>query len=34
MVTLKQQQTNAHSRILGLVVYRPDVVVTNDDVCQ
>lgn len=34
MVTLKQQQTNAHSRILGLGVYRPDVVVTNDDVCQ
>ncbi|TQN29510.1 beta-ketoacyl-ACP synthase 3, partial [Kocuria rosea] len=26
--------TNAHSRILGLGVYRPDVVVTNDDVCQ
>ncbi|WP_205761817.1 beta-ketoacyl-ACP synthase III [Arthrobacter mobilis] len=29
-----QAPTRAHSRVLGLGAYRPDVIVTNDDVCQ
>lgn len=32
--TLQQSPTRAHSRILGLGAYRPDQIVTNDDVCQ
>jgi 3-oxoacyl-[acyl-carrier-protein] synthase-3 len=32
--TLKQAPVNEHTRILGLGAYRPDVVVTNEDVCQ
>ncbi|MCW4466262.1 ketoacyl-ACP synthase III [Glutamicibacter sp. MNS18] len=31
---LNQLTPNAHSRILGTGSYRPDVVVTNEDVCQ
>ena len=31
---LKQAQVHGHSRILGLGAYRPDIIVTNDDVCQ
>ncbi|NHU85752.1 ketoacyl-ACP synthase III [Kocuria sp. JC486] len=34
MVTLKQYTPTAHSRILGMGAYRPDTIVTNDDVCQ
>ncbi|XAS65923.1 beta-ketoacyl-ACP synthase III [Micrococcaceae bacterium Sec5.7] len=32
--TLKQSPVNEFTRILGLGAYRPDVIVTNDDVCQ
>lgn len=32
--TLRQTQTREYSRIIGLGVYRPSVLVTNDDVCQ
>ena len=31
---LRQSQLHDHSRILGYGAYRPDVVVTNEDVCQ
>lgn len=31
---LKQAPVNPNTRILGLGAYRPDVIVTNDDVCQ
>lgn len=31
---LKQLPVNQHSRIIGLGAFRPDVIVTNDDVCQ
>lgn len=33
-VTLNQSEARAASRIHGLGVYRPEIVVTNDDVCQ
>ncbi|NKX49799.1 3-oxoacyl-ACP synthase, partial [Arthrobacter deserti] len=29
-----QSPLREHSRVLGLGAYRPDVIVTNDDVCQ
>ncbi|WP_427018326.1 beta-ketoacyl-ACP synthase III [Pseudarthrobacter sp. P1] len=32
--TLKQRPTHEFSRILGIGAYRPEVIVTNDDVCQ
>ncbi|MET3718561.1 MULTISPECIES: beta-ketoacyl-ACP synthase III [unclassified Arthrobacter] len=32
--TLNQLPVNQYSRILGLGAFRPDVIVTNDDVCQ
>jgi 3-oxoacyl-[acyl-carrier-protein] synthase-3 len=32
--TLKQSPANEYTRILGIGAYRPDVIVTNDDVCQ
>ncbi len=32
--TLKQLPVNQYSRIVGLGAFRPDVTVTNDDVCQ
>ena len=32
--TLKQAPLQEHTRILGLGAYRPDVIVTNEDVCQ
>lgn len=32
--TLKQSALREHTRIHGLGVYRPDVIVTNEDVCQ
>jgi 3-oxoacyl-[acyl-carrier-protein] synthase-3 len=32
--TLNQSPVNQYSRILGLGAYRPDVIVTNEDVCQ
>jgi 3-oxoacyl-[acyl-carrier-protein] synthase-3 len=32
--TLKQAPTREYTRILGLGAYRPNVIVTNDDVCQ
>ncbi len=32
--TLKQVPVNEYSRIIGLGAFRPDVIVTNDDVCQ
>ena len=32
--TLKQAPINEHTRILGIGAYRPDVIVTNEDVCQ
>ena len=32
--TLKQAPIQEHTRILGLGAYRPDVIVTNEDVCQ
>ena len=32
--TLKQAPLQEHTRILGLGAFRPDVIVTNDDVCQ
>ncbi|MCU1573393.1 MAG: 3-oxoacyl-ACP synthase [Micrococcaceae bacterium] len=32
--TLKQTQLREHTRILGIGSYRPDIIVTNDDVCQ
>jgi 3-oxoacyl-[acyl-carrier-protein] synthase-3 len=32
--TLNQLPVNQYSRILGLGAYRPDVIVTNEDVCQ
>jgi 3-oxoacyl-[acyl-carrier-protein] synthase-3 len=31
---LKQAPLREHARILGLGAYRPDVIVTNEDVCQ
>ena len=31
---LKQSPTHEHSRILGLGAFRPDVIVSNEDVCQ
>jgi 3-oxoacyl-[acyl-carrier-protein] synthase-3 len=31
---LKQAPVNLNTRILGLGAYRPDVIVTNDDVCR
>jgi 3-oxoacyl-[acyl-carrier-protein] synthase III len=31
---LKQTPLREHTRILGLGAYRPDVIVTNEDVCQ
>ncbi|MFP3700128.1 3-oxoacyl-ACP synthase, partial [Burkholderia sp. SIMBA_013] len=31
---LKQAPVNANARILGIGAYRPDVIVTNEDVCQ
>ena len=31
---LKQAPLHEHTRILGLGAYRPDVIVTNEDVCQ
>ncbi|CAN7398510.1 3-oxoacyl-ACP synthase [Arthrobacter sp. Leaf337] len=31
---LKQAPMREHTRILGLGAYRPDVIVTNEDVCQ
>jgi 3-oxoacyl-[acyl-carrier-protein] synthase-3 len=31
---LKQSNIHEHSRIVGLGAYRPDVIVTNEDVCQ
>ncbi|MBT2531617.1 ketoacyl-ACP synthase III [Arthrobacter sp. ISL-48] len=32
--TLKQAPVNEHTRVLGIGAYRPDIIVTNDDVCQ
>lgn len=32
--TLKQAAPHENTRILGVGAYRPDVIVTNDDVCQ
>ena len=32
--TLNQLPVNQYSRILGLGAFRPDVIVTNEDVCQ
>jgi len=32
--TLNQLPVNQYSRIIGLGAFRPDVIVTNDDVCQ
>lgn len=32
--TLKQSPLREHTRIHGIGAYRPDVIVTNDDVCQ
>ncbi|MEO5781259.1 MULTISPECIES: beta-ketoacyl-ACP synthase III [Arthrobacter] len=32
--TLKQAPVQANTRIMGVGAYRPDVIVTNDDVCQ
>ncbi|WP_026555235.1 beta-ketoacyl-ACP synthase III [Arthrobacter sp. 35W] len=32
--TLKQRPVNEFSRILGIGAYRPEIIVTNDDVCQ
>ncbi|WP_028280877.1 beta-ketoacyl-ACP synthase III [Arthrobacter sp. H5] len=32
--TLKQSPLREHTRIHGLGIFRPDVIVTNDDVCQ
>ena len=32
--TLKQSPVNEFSRILGIGAFRPDVIVSNDDVCQ
>ena len=34
MATIKQNIPHAHTRILGIGVYRPSEIVTNDDVCQ
>ncbi|CEA08406.1 3-oxoacyl-[acyl-carrier-protein] synthase 3 [Arthrobacter saudimassiliensis] len=31
---LKQSPTREHSRILGIGAFRPDVIVSNEDVCQ
>lgn len=31
---LKKAPVHENSRILGIGAYRPDVIVTNDDVCQ
>jgi 3-oxoacyl-[acyl-carrier-protein] synthase-3 len=31
---MRQSQLREHSRILGMGAFRPDVIVTNDDVCQ
>ncbi len=32
--TLKQAPIQANTRIMGVGAYRPDIIVTNDDVCQ
>ena len=32
--TLKQAPVQENTRILGLGAYRPDIIVTNEDVCQ
>jgi 3-oxoacyl-[acyl-carrier-protein] synthase-3 len=32
--TLKQAPVQENTRILGIGAYRPDIIVTNDDVCQ
>jgi 3-oxoacyl-[acyl-carrier-protein] synthase-3 len=32
--TLKQAPVNENTRILGIGAYRPEIIVTNDDVCQ
>jgi 3-oxoacyl-[acyl-carrier-protein] synthase-3 len=32
--TLKQTQLREHTRILGIGSYRPEIIVTNEDVCQ
>lgn len=32
--TLKQAPLNENSRVMGVGAYRPDVIVTNEDVCQ
>jgi 3-oxoacyl-[acyl-carrier-protein] synthase-3 len=32
--TLKQAPVNENTRVLGIGAYRPDIIVTNDDVCQ
>ncbi|GAB3531618.1 ketoacyl-ACP synthase III [Arthrobacter tecti] len=32
--TLKQAALREHTRIHGLGIFRPDVIVTNDDICQ
>jgi 3-oxoacyl-[acyl-carrier-protein] synthase-3 len=34
MTVLKQSTPRAHSRIVGFGAYRPELVVTNEDVCQ
>ncbi|MDQ0633589.1 3-oxoacyl-[acyl-carrier-protein] synthase-3 [Arthrobacter pascens] len=32
--TLKQAPVNENTRVLGIGAYRPEIIVTNDDVCQ
>ncbi|WP_323958602.1 beta-ketoacyl-ACP synthase III [Arthrobacter sp. JZ12] len=32
--TLKQAALREHTKVLGLGAYRPDVIVTNEDICQ
>ncbi|HEY8703101.1 MAG TPA: beta-ketoacyl-ACP synthase III [Arthrobacter sp.] len=32
--TLKQNPVRENTRVLGIGAYRPDIIVTNDDVCQ
>ena len=34
ITALKQAPLREHTRILGVGAYRPEVIVTNDDVCQ
>ncbi|WP_442884879.1 beta-ketoacyl-ACP synthase III [Arthrobacter sp. Soc17.1.1.1] len=34
MTAIKQAPLREHTRILGVGAYRPEVIVTNDDVCQ